>query len=184
MIKVIDNFLPEILFKRIKDTVNSSQFKWSRYENIVGNAVKIAPYKTVDGFSSIIDIRNTKETGIFIPLLDYVANELNVTPHAVMRMYINLTTPQYGWNAEDMSYPHIDDNEPHTVALFYVDDADGDTYLFNNYGPSMEQEFKVKEVITPKANKLLLFDGMQFHAGNPPLTRNKRIVININFRKQ
>jgi hypothetical protein len=184
MIKIIDNFLPEILFKRIKDTLNSSQFKWSRYENIVGNAAKVDPYKTVDGFSSIVDIRNTKETGIFIPLLDYVAEELNVSPHAVMRMYINLTTPQYGWNVGDISYPHIDDADAHTVALLYIDDADGDTYLFDNYGPSMEQKFKVKEVIPPKANKLLLFDGMQFHAGNPPLTRNKRIVINMNFRKQ
>jgi hypothetical protein len=48
----------------------------------------------------------------------------------------------------------------------------------------MKQEFRVKEIIKPEPNKLLLFDGMQFHAGNPPLTSKKRIVVNMNFRKQ
>jgi hypothetical protein len=53
-----------------------------------------------------------------------------------------------------------------------------------NYLGKIRRLHLVKEIIKPEPNKLLLFDGMQFHAGNPPLTSSKRIVINMNFRKQ
>ena len=178
--KVIENFLPNAIFKRIKYTVEGINFQWRRFENLAGNAVKTSPYKIVDGFSNILNVQ--ENTGIFLPLIDCIADELNTTPHSIMRAHVNLTTPQYGWSAEDLGCPHIDDNEPHFVALFYIDSADGDTVLYNEFGPDVSQEFTVYNRIAPQPNKLLLFNGLRFHSANPPLTRRKRIIVNLNFR--
>lgn len=180
--KVIENFLPNAIFKRIKYTVEGINFQWRRFENLAGNAVKTSPYKIVDGFSNILNVREDAATGIFLPLIDCIADELNTTPHSIMRAHVNLTTPQYGWSAEDLGCPHIDDNEPHIVALFYLDDADGSTVLYNEIGPTVPQEFTVYRSITPTPNKLVLFNGFRFHSANPPLTSRKRIIVNLNFR--
>jgi hypothetical protein len=183
MIKIIENFLPNAIFNRIKGVVNSHHFKWGRYENIVGTSVQQPPYKTVDGFSNTVDIWNHKETGVFLPLMDCVAEEIGVSPVEIIRTYVNLTTPQYNWKPEDIAYPHVDDIAPHSVSLFYIDNADGDTILFDNFGPDMNQDFKIHTKIRPEPNKLVIFNGSRFHSGNPPLTSRKRIVVNMNFRK-
>jgi hypothetical protein len=120
---------------------------------------------------------------MFVPLMDCVADELNTTtPNSIMRGHVNLTTPQYGWSKENLGFPHIDTNESHIVALFYLDDADGDTTLYNEIGPDIPQEFTVYKSINPEPNKLLLFDGLRFHSANPPLSSRKRIVVNLNFK--
>ena len=181
MITVIENFLPTAIFKRIKYTVEGSNFQWRRFENLAGNAVKTSLYKNVDGFSNIVDVRNDSATGIFLPLIDCIADQLKTTPHSIMRAHVNLTTPQYEWSAGDLGYPHIDDIEPHTVALYYLDSADGGTTLYNEHGPATPQEFTVHTTINPEPNKLVLFNGLRFHSANPPLTSRKRIVVNMNF---
>jgi hypothetical protein len=182
MIKVVENFLPTAIFKRIKYTVEGTNFQWRRFENFAGSAVKIPPYKVVDGFSNIVNVREDITTGIFLPLIDCIADELNTTPHSIMRAHVNLTTPQYGWSTGDLGYPHIDDTEPHIVALYYLDDADGGTTLYNEFGPNTPQSFTMHKIVNPEPNKLVLFNGLRFHSANPPLTRRKRIIVNLNFR--
>jgi hypothetical protein len=70
--------------------------------------------------------------------------------------------------------PHIDSLEPHTVGIYYVNDSDGDTTLFDNEG-------NVVKTVSPKQGRFLVFDGKYFHAGRHPILANKRIVINFNF---
>ena len=59
----------------------------------------------------------------------------------------------------------------HKVFLFYINDSDGDTFFFNN-----KEIFKR---ITPKKNRLVIFDGNIKHAGTHPIKSEKRIVLNI-----
>lgn len=71
------------------------------------------------------------------------------------------------------------------TALFYVNDCDGDTYLFNE---KLEwddfdkfKDLTIKKQISPKQGRIVLFDAEQFHAGSNPIESDFRMVINYNF---
>ncbi len=69
--------------------------------------------------------------------------------------------------------PHIDFPVPHTVLLYYVNDADGDTVFFN-------KKKEVVEEVQPKKGRLLAFDGTVYHGGGIPRT-GPRCVVNYNL---
>ena len=54
------------------------------------------------------------------------------------------------------------------IALYYVNDNDGCTYID-------------KEVIEPKAGRLIIFKSDLYHTSSSPVNFSHRIVININF---
>jgi hypothetical protein len=70
--------------------------------------------------------------------------------------------------------PHRDREDEHTVAIYYVNDSDGDTTIFDDTG-------NIIKTVSPKRGRFLVFNGKYFHAGRHPAVSNKRIVINFNF---
>ena len=92
--------------------------------------------------------------------------------------------------------PHIDSHKPHQTGLLYLNDSDGDTYFYDNYyDPSLDEglsqfdyykkfvkdNLKEDQSVTPKANRLALFDGYQYHASSSPVNTQFRIVMNFNY---
>lgn len=65
---------------------------------------------------------------------------------------------------------HIDFNFPHIVCLYYVNDTDGDTFIYDTN--------KKMKRISPKKNRAVIFDGSLYHASSLP-TKDKRVIINI-----
>ena len=70
--------------------------------------------------------------------------------------------------------PHIDFDIPHTTALYYVNDSDGETIFFDENGT-------ITDKIKPEKNKLIIFDGSKMHASSSPTYATNRIVINFNY---
>lgn len=90
--------------------------------------------------------------------------------------------------------PHVDLDYPHMVALIYLNDADGDTVIYNEkfqpgpglstyeyYEQVLNKQVTVQERSTPEENKLVWFDGGYYHSSSSPTTVPKRIVMNINY---
>jgi hypothetical protein len=90
--------------------------------------------------------------------------------------------------------PHIDLDLPHITALYYINDCDGDTVLYNeSYDPEfyehsqyyLKHHLKGKLTervrIKPKANRLVVFDGLIYHNSSTPTTSSSRVVMNANF---
>jgi len=69
---------------------------------------------------------------------------------------------------------HIDYETPHTVCLYYVNDTDGDTFIFANDKKTITQR------ISPKKNRCVVFDGLTYHASSAP-TKDKRAIINFDL---
>ena len=69
--------------------------------------------------------------------------------------------------------PHRDSTTPHLVCLYYVNDSDGDTIFFDDFGKEIKR-------VSPKKGRIAFFDGSIEHSGSRP-TKNHRIVINFNF---
>jgi ectoine hydroxylase-related dioxygenase (phytanoyl-CoA dioxygenase family) len=65
-------------------------------------------------------------------------------------------------------------SEFHTTALLYLNDTDGDTYFYKENG---DIDFQV----SPKANKVIIFDGDMVHSSSTPTQTQYRIALNFNF---
>jgi hypothetical protein len=78
--------------------------------------------------------------------------------------------------------PHVDFTTPHMTMIYYVNDCDGDTVFFEEKytGVNVNTKKTVSRRITPKKNKCVIFDGLNYHTGSVPSLSN-RVVLNINF---
>ena len=72
---------------------------------------------------------------------------------------------------------HRDFDFDHMVFLYYVNDSDGDTFLFDD----INGELKVKERISPKKGRIIVFDGSNLHASSIPTNSPYRCVFNIDM---
>lgn len=84
------------------------------------------------------------------------------------------------------SNPHVDtlDHE-HYVFLYYVNDSDGDTTLYNEHANGSfytPKDLTVFKTIKPKAGTAVLFPGRQFHAWAAPFESDYRTIINMNIQ--
>lgn len=68
---------------------------------------------------------------------------------------------------------HVDDNIEHIVLIYYANDVDGDTILFDNNNTILKS-------ISPKKGKVVLFDGSIKHCPSWPTEKN-RYVLNYNI---
>lgn len=100
---------------------------------------------------------------------------------------------KYNWPHNDTSNLPIEQQKRIITALYYVNDCDGDTHFFN---PSNFKKvdhnnkewikdinsLTIKQKISPKQGRMVLFRSDQLHAGSHPITSDYRIVINYNIR--
>lgn len=107
---------------------------------------------------------------------------------------------KYNFPHTDITFYEMDplpDSDTILTALYYANDSDGDTYLFNKYdplnnvdkenlnGPLSKKDYKNLEIvkqISPKRGRIVLFNANQMHAGAHPVNNDKRVVINYNCK--
>ena len=76
--------------------------------------------------------------------------------------------------------PHVDiEGQKNITTIYYVSDSDGETVVYNERERC--KEYTVMETVTPKKNRLIIFDGEQYHTGHSPMKHKNRILINSNF---
>ena len=71
--------------------------------------------------------------------------------------------------------PHVDNEDPHWVCLYYINDTDGDTLFFENN----QINSNIIKRVSPKKGRVVLFDGSLWHCPETP-TKRTRAVINYN----
>jgi hypothetical protein len=81
--------------------------------------------------------------------------------------------------------PHVDAKVPHKTAVYYVNNCDGDFYLYQETYEShlfrKPEKFQLIEKAKPSKGKLILFDGAHFHASSYPNHSCLRLAITFNF---
>lgn len=125
------------------------------------------------------------------PLVLSITSHSSVKFNRLTRMRANLTLQNKSAKSEH-HMPHIDTWFPHWNAIYYVNDCDGDTFIFNetndNYdsGESdikkiQQMNFTVNRRITPKKGKIVVFPGKYYHASSYARNSRYRCVINMNL---
>jgi len=190
--KVIDNFLSKKEHNEILKMCNSNMFPW--YLQPDNSTTQI---KTTNIMKKIFkNIReSTQFTHLFYSMKDLGqgSNKIN-SPHFpiietfckrfikkykikkldIFRAKANVQLQVSSYKKNNHNTPHKDFEDPyvdHNVLLYYVNDSDGDTHFF--------KENKIVKSVSPKANRLVVFDGNILHTGCHPCKSNTRIVINI-----
>lgn len=127
---------------------------------------------------------------LLVPLLFVSLDKANLKLDDLIRVRLGMF-PQ---TPLDVPYhnPHVDFYEPHLVGLYYVNDSDGDTVVFNETSEEVSLEESVKHAnerrftelarIPPKKGRMVFFDGRNYHASMHPMAHPQRIVVTFNFR--
>lgn len=119
-------------------------------------------------------------------ILSKVSEKLNMPADNATRIKANLTTKIHNSNKNAHQTPHVDDSKNHLVMLYYVNDSDGDTFLFNeildkNSDIRDLKSITVKQRVSPRRGRVVIFNGQRLHAGMYPRENNYRVVINFNI---
>jgi len=189
LLKVYDDFLPKKLFNYIQSTLLSPQTQWIFGEGTITNMEHSIPNVkdsiqfehtlwTPEYTTQLFDLR------MFNVLIEKVCD---VSIKEVRRIKTNMLLKESDYPTGYTHVPHSDIAGPNeelidnlATFLFYVNDSDGDTVIFNETSVDGKIPTKVTEAkrITPKANRGVLFDSNYYHASTPPRTNSRRVVIN------
>jgi hypothetical protein len=92
----------------------------------------------------------------------------------LVRYKVNLN-PRDGRFVDKYHVPHIDNQiEGAVTAVYYINDADGDTIFFDD-------ERRVVSRVAPKKGRLIYWSGKRFHAKTSPVNCSSRFVLNLNL---
>lgn len=202
-ILVIDNVVPESFQNAIVDRIQGDQyFPWFLLHRIghpdhygVGTTPQyLDPNITDDvGFFHMAFDGNSASThyDFFRPILEFFAEKTGIKITNILRIRLRYTHKGRGHNGFKYAAPHVDFNTgyPYSTLVYYVDDSDGDTIIFDkifnpleeSYNPVFAEPLPELLRITPKKGSAVYFNGHRYHAGNYPVNNSSRIVINFDF---
>lgn len=167
------------------------QFPWNFQRDItyVEQSDKDSFVRSNSGFSHKFydDVNNIRSpwSGLIFPIAFEAAAKANIE---FSKVGISRTFLQFPTNSMNnlVNNPHVDMLLPHIVCLYYVNDSDGDTILYNEtsleYGvkDAASEKFTVMMTVTPKKGRCVFFNGLHFHSSSKPLN-NVRSTINMNL---
>lgn len=174
---VIDNVLPVGMADEIERTMLSSYFPWYYLPDITYVQEALAGKDRTPAMSHTFVEKQGKQSSDFYGLIraiPHVAMEkaFGKTFSFVYQVRSFMQMPLR--NSREHNNVHIDYEFPHAVCLYYLNDTDGDTFLFDS-----DRQTVIKRV-TPKKNRALLFDGSLYHASSSP-TEVPRAILNFNL---
>jgi len=185
-----DNFLSldQILEVSQAVTKNNKDILWHALESTSG----IMQYQKIKEsnltvsedmqYSHAASFNNTKMSDIHdlgSHILNTFAKKHGIEIKKILRIKANILNKTY--KEDHIHPPHVDMNTPHLVLLYYVNDSDGDTVIFNEKYSVVSPSLTVNRTVSPKAGSAILFDGLTYHSSSSPQYAEERIVLNINF---
>jgi hypothetical protein len=186
-----DNFLPKPLFDQLQNQVLSADFPWYYSAQVSlppGQFNFLDPLaKETDGFNHRTYDREDSNMSFFFqqcrPFFECVAREFGYTHEKLIRARFSMKHPRVGWKEEYYNLPHVDYFYPHDTIIYYLNDSDGDTRIFEEFFTGFPEKdlFKTQQRIKPVANRLVLFNGLQYHTAANPIESTRRVIFNINL---
>jgi Rps23 Pro-64 3,4-dihydroxylase Tpa1-like proline 4-hydroxylase len=114
---------------------------------------------------------------LFVPKINQKAN-IEVKDVYYVRSFLQI--PLEAKFYKERNNVHVDIPQKHIAAVYYVTDSDGDTVIYDNtYGEDVKTLQRHKTV-TPKAGRMVFFDGSRYHCSSQP-TESARCIINFDL---
>ena len=172
MIETIDNIISKSHQDELLDIVTDASFDWHYLEDVT-HEIADETRNNTPGFINLLVNDNGKQRSgkehMFTAPLDEYLNRTNQKIVALHRMRLGFLLNN---STYDHNNKHVDYTFPHKVALYYLNDSDGDTVLWDNEAVTR---------VTPRKGRLCVFDGAIPHASSCPKEYSTRIVLTYNF---
>ena len=186
MIRVIDNFVNSAYYEVIANHILNKNFAWNWNTNIS------SADSNLFGFSHGFFNAGKPESPFYEFLLPMFLQAKGETDAEVLLRARGDMTVISG---EQVTYePHIDmpKHEEHVNMILYIEDSDGDTIIYKEkffpqegpyVVPQQPKTLTEEQRISPKANRLVIFNGEHWHTGQSPKEHSRRVILNLNFAK-
>jgi hypothetical protein len=173
-------------------TVLKTEIPWSFRPHSVDPAICNSIFPPDRHIFSSYLIRENQPLGHPSKLAEYIIFKfLEGTDHNVkyvLRAQANFDVPVNGESI--LRTPHTDVSLDDTIPerckfislIYYVNNADGNTVLFDKKSDTLiqlEEMPNVLKEVTPKQGQLLVFDSTYYHTNWTPVESEYRMVINI-----
>lgn len=191
----IEDVIPKLYQDQVETELASDRFVWcfhdeaahsgSRFKESFSGLSHMAYLTEVEGRAPI----QSPVSHMLLPILFTYCEKAGLEYNGLLRIRVGLF-PKTKIQAKHHN-PHVDFSQPHRTAVYYVNDSDGDTFVFNqtvNEVPvsqaarfSNDNKFKIAGRVSPAKGKMMGFDGLHYHASMHPMKATKRIAITFNF---
>lgn len=184
-IQIFDNFILPYHQDILESTLLGDNFSWYYNKNISYNDNELnqqwttndSTLKDTDAF--LHNFLKDGYTSVFFDIVKPILYQLNAKElYRVRGVFVNKNSSFKNF----INIPHVDLPIAHLTAIYYVNNADGDTVIFQERwnGTTDCSKKTVEKTISPKKGRLVLFDGQRYHTGSVP-SLTPRVLININF---
>ena len=164
---VLDNAISKELQDFIEDNLTKSYFgfPWLFVDNITSPTIpdKLKHIGSI-GFAHPMmqdDRVISNKLEIVYPIVEEITNHLQIEFKTLSNARAFMHVPHQPKNRE-YDFVHIDMIHPHTVILYYVNDSDGDTYIFDRKYKENDDfdeinliKLPVRKKVTPKKEEQL-----------------------------
>ena len=183
-VKVFDNIIDVKYQNQIKNDLYSEQFPWYYCDDV---SVKNNDRQKRPGFKHYF-LYNKVISNYHNNLLPLILTSLKKINYRHIDIVQGRAFVQLPLNISDrhiVDTPHVDAVTPHLVVLYYVNDNEANTIIYENEFEGYDKvphfsELKIKEKVKPKQGRVVLFDGKYWHTAEQP-EHNNRCIINYNL---
>lgn len=177
---IVDKQLQDIFFNNLMTT------KWNFLNDVSGVNVENPSYGFVHVFKHPNHgiISNLYET-ISVPIINNVINKLNLNINDIYYNRSFLQLPLNEKYIKDHNGIHVDLPLDHIACVYYCNDSDGDTILYEQTmkeipGGTNDVQLTEHKRVSPKKGRIVLFDGSRYHCSSQP-KNNLRCIINFDL---
>jgi hypothetical protein len=184
-VRVIQDFLPQSYVDEIHNTFLGTSFPW--YYHCETSSHVYDDKNTIDTFQFVHSFYRDNSArssyyNLVSPILLFLSKETGDDyASRLIRIKSNLLlksqTPKESYHSAHRDDPIFDTE----TFLYYVNDSDGDTIIFDDTDKS---NLIVSTRNTPKAGSGILFDSTILHSSSSPIINDTRMVINFVFHKK
>lgn len=191
--KLIENIVLDSVKERMKRIFLRDEFQWyynsSTVRIIPGNKGAFLDDNTKESIQFTHSLyANSRFESEFVEYVQKIMRALEEKEGVVCTTLIEakcILIPQdNSFGVDQYHPPHVDSKDPNDYTytlVYYVNDCDGDTFVFNeDYGDEFEN-LTVAHRQTPTEGCALLFKSNTYHASSSPVNTSSRVVIKVIF---
>ena len=191
----VPDVIPKLYQEQVEAELASDRFVWCFHDEAAHSGGRFK--ESYSGFSHMaflteVDGRPPIQSPVshmLLPILFMYCDKAGLEYNALLRIRVGLF-PKTRIQTKHHN-PHVDFSQPHHTAVYYVNDSDGDTVVFDqtvNEVPvsqaarfANDNKFKIAGRVSPARGKMMGFDGLHYHASMHPMKASKRIAVTFNF---
>ena len=193
---ILDDLIEEELQNQIEDAMFDCNWNYSTDNSLGSRTLEIKYRKFLSPLQYDVspffcaDIKSPLNEKIYnkvIPLIQRGCDKINFNIEKVERCYGSIHALIRNRPKHDTI--HTNRDIPHLVMLYYVNECDGDTILYDKtlddipFGVDYPDDYcklNIEHRISPKKGRILFFDGRVYHAPSAP-TKSIRCIITLDL---